>query len=32
MRHFDFAPLHRATVGFDQMADMLDRLMSNDVS
>ena len=32
MRTFDFAPLHRATVGFDQMADMLDRLMSNDVS
>ena len=32
MRHFDFAPLHRATVGFDQMADMLDGLMSNDVS
>lgn len=32
MRHFDFAPLHRATVGFDQMTDMMDRLMSNEVS
>lgn len=31
MRHFDFAPLYRASVGFDQMADMLDRLISSDV-
>lgn len=30
MRHFDFAPLYRASVGFDQMADMLDRLVSSD--
>ena len=25
MRTFDFAPLHRATVGFDQIADMMSR-------
>lgn len=30
MRHFDFAPLYRATVGFDQIADMLDRVMASD--
>lgn len=32
MRTLDFAPLHRATVGFDQIADMLDRVMTNEVS
>jgi molecular chaperone IbpA len=32
MRTFDFAPLHRATVGFDQIADIMDRIMTNDVS
>ena len=32
MRTFDFAPLHRATVGFDQIADVMDRIMTNDVS
>lgn len=32
MRHFDFAPLYRATVGFDQIADMMDRVLSSDVS
>ncbi len=32
MRTFDFAPLHRATVGFDQIADLMDRVMTNDVS
>lgn len=32
MRNFDLAPLYRATVGFDQIADMLDRVMSNDVT
>jgi len=32
MRTFDFAPLHRATVGFDQVADLMDRVMTNDVS
>ena len=30
MRTFDFAPLHRATVGFDQIADLMDRVMTND--
>ena len=32
MRTFDFAPLHRATIGFDQIADLMDRVMTNDVS
>jgi molecular chaperone IbpA len=32
MRTFDLAPLHRATVGFDQIADLMDRVLSNDVS
>ncbi|MFT7592814.1 MAG: molecular chaperone IbpA [Paracoccaceae bacterium] len=32
MRTFDFAPLHRATVGFDQIADLMDRVLTNDVS
>ncbi|MFA3920633.1 Hsp20 family protein [Ruegeria hyattellae] len=32
MRSFDFAPLHRATVGFDQIADIMDRVMTNDVA
>ncbi|MGY3438481.1 MULTISPECIES: Hsp20 family protein [unclassified Marinovum] len=32
MRNFDFAPLHRATVGFDQIAEMMDRVLANDVS
>jgi molecular chaperone IbpA len=31
MRNFDLAPLYRATVGFDQVADLLDRVMSSDV-
>lgn len=30
MRSFDFAPLHRATVGFDQIADMMDRVLASD--
>ncbi|SNR38329.1 Hsp20 family protein [Puniceibacterium sediminis] len=30
MRSFDFAPLYRATVGFDQIADMMDRVLAND--
>lgn len=30
MRTFDFAPLHRATVGFDQIADLMDRVLSSD--
>lgn len=32
MRSFDFAPLHRATIGFDQIADLMDRVLTNDVS
>jgi molecular chaperone IbpA len=31
MRSFDLAPLYRATVGFDQVADLMDRVMSNDM-
>ncbi len=31
MRRFDPTPLYRATVGFDQMADMLDRVLATDV-
>ena len=30
MRHFDFSPLYRATVGFDQIADLIDRVSSGD--
>lgn len=30
MRSFDFAPLHRASIGFDQIADLMDRVMSSD--
>jgi molecular chaperone IbpA len=30
MRTLDFAPLHRATVGFDQIADLMDRVMTNE--
>ncbi|MES0864184.1 Hsp20 family protein [Ruegeria sp. SCPT10] len=32
MRTFDFAPLHRATIGFDQIADMMDRVLTSDVA
>ena len=32
MRSFDFAPLYRASVGFDQIADMMDRVLSIDVA
>ncbi|AXT35197.1 heat-shock protein [Phaeobacter sp. LSS9] len=32
MRSFDFAPLHRATIGFDQIADLMDRALSSDVA
>ena len=32
MRNFDLAPLYRATVGFDQIADMMDRVLSSDVT
>lgn len=30
MRHFDFAPLYRSTIGFDRMAQLLDSLGSTD--
>ncbi|PRY92108.1 Hsp20 family protein [Donghicola tyrosinivorans] len=30
MRSFDLAPLYRATVGFDQIADMMDRVLANE--
>ncbi|SDX45166.1 Hsp20 family protein [Roseicitreum antarcticum] len=32
MRNFDPTPLYRATVGFDRVADMLDRVMTTDVA
>ena len=32
MRSFDLSPLYRATVGFDQIADMMDRVMSTDTA
>ncbi len=32
MRSYDFAPLYRATVGFDRIADLMDRVLSSDVS
>ena len=28
MRSFDFAPLHRASIGFDQIADLMDRTLN----
>jgi len=32
MHNLDFSPLFRATVGFDRMADMMDRVLSADVA
>lgn len=32
MRSFDFAPLYRATVGFDRIADLMDRVLTNEVA
>ena len=32
MRSLDFAPLYRATVGFDRIADLMDRVLATDVS
>ncbi|WP_022704015.1 Hsp20 family protein [Pseudorhodobacter ferrugineus] len=32
MRTFDLAPLYRATVGFDRIADMMDRVLTTDVA
>jgi len=31
MRNYDLSPLYRATVGFDRVADMLDRVMTQDL-
>ena len=30
MRSYDLSPLYRATVGFDRMADLLDRVLTQD--
>ncbi|WP_210528939.1 Hsp20 family protein [Rubellimicrobium arenae] len=32
MRSFDLAPLYRATVGFDQIADLMDRVLATTAS
>ncbi len=32
MRTYDFSPLYRATVGFDRIADLMDRVLTTDVS
>ncbi|MCB1400166.1 MAG: Hsp20 family protein [Rhodobacteraceae bacterium] len=32
MRSFDFSPLYRATVGFDRVADLMDRVLSAEVA
>ncbi len=32
MRSFDFTPLYRATVGFDRIADLMDRALTADVA
>jgi molecular chaperone IbpA len=32
MRTYDFSPLYRATVGFDRIADMMDRVLTTDVA
>ncbi len=32
MRNFDLAPLYRASVGFDRFADLMDRVLTNDVA
>ena len=31
MRNFDLSPLYRATVGFDRVADMMDRVLTQDL-
>ncbi len=31
MRNFDMTPLYRATVGFDQIADMMDRVLTSEI-
>ena len=30
MRHIDFAPLYRSTVGFDRLVNMLDHITGDD--
>ncbi len=32
MRSFDLSPLYRATVGFDRIADLMDRVLTNEVA
>ena len=32
MRTFDYSPFYRATVGFDQIADLMDRALAEGVS
>ncbi|MGH1457932.1 MAG: Hsp20 family protein [Paracoccaceae bacterium] len=32
MRNFDLAPLYRKSVGFDQIADMMDRMISTETA
>ena len=32
MRTFDLAPLYRATVGFDRIADLMDRVLASDAA
>ena len=32
MRSFDLTPLYRATVGFDRIADLMDRVVASDVA
>jgi len=32
MRSYDFTPLYRAAVGFDRIADVMDRVMATEVA
>ena len=32
MRTYDLSPLYRATVGFDRIADLMDRVLAADVA
>ncbi|MGB5863580.1 MAG: Hsp20 family protein [Sulfitobacter sp.] len=32
MRNYDFAPLYRSTVGFDQIANMMDRVLTSETA
>ena len=31
MRNYDFTPLYRATVGYDRITDLMDRVLTSDV-